>query len=155
MAVGNPFGLKATVTKGVVSATGRSNLDIATVEDFIQTDAAINRGNSGGPLVNENGEIIGINTAIASNSSGSYMGIGFAVPSEMAKEVLEQILAGGKIFRGFFRVILQPMTQELAKAFGLEKPQGAILADVTSGSRSGESRFTKRRRCLDLQWKGR
>jgi len=134
IAIGNPFGFKATVTKGVISATGRSNLDIVPVEDFIQTDAAINRGNSGGPLMNERGEIIGINTAIASNNSGTSIGIGLAIPSDMAKEVLDQILAGGKVLRGFLGVDLQPMTQELAKAFGLEKPQGAILADVTSGS---------------------
>ncbi len=134
IAIGNPFGLKATTTKGIVSATGRANLDIANFEDFIQTDAAINRGNSGGPLINVKGEIVGINTAIGSNSSGSYMGIGFAIPSNMAKEVLDQILASGKVSRGFLGVDLQPMTLELARAFGLEKPQGAILADVTPGS---------------------
>jgi len=133
IAAGSPLGLKSTITKGIVSATGRSNLDIVPLEDFIQTDAAINRGNSGGPLLNANGEVIGINTAIATTGSGS-IGLNLAVPSNIAKEVLDQILANGSVSRGFLGVEMQVMTEELAHAFGLEKNHGAILADVSPGS---------------------
>ncbi|WP_068470063.1 DegQ family serine endoprotease [Candidatus Protochlamydia phocaeensis] len=133
-AIGNPFGLQATLTVGVVSAKSRNNLDIARYEDFIQTDAAINRGNSGGPLVNLDGEVIGINTAIATNSSSSYMGIGFAIPSNMAKHVMEEILSDGKVSRGFLGVSLQSIDYNLAKAFGLDKVEGALVANVVKGS---------------------
>ncbi len=133
-AVGNPFGLQATLTVGVVSAKSRNNLDIARYEDFIQTDAAINRGNSGGPLLTLNGEIVGINTAIATNASSGYMGIGFAIPSNMAKHVMDEILSDGKISRGFLGVSLQSIDYNLAQAFGLKKIEGALVANVAKDS---------------------
>ena len=133
-AIGNPFGLQGTLTVGVVSAKSRNNLDIARYEDFIQTDAAINRGNSGGPLVTLNGEIIGINTAIATTASSGYIGIGFAVPSNMARHVMDEILADGKVSRGFLGVSLQSIDNNLAQAFGLKKVEGALIANVSKGS---------------------
>ena len=144
IAIGNPLGLQATVTTGVISATGRSDLDIEQVEDFLQTDAAINRGNSGGPLVNLNGDVVGMNTAIATNTGG-YMGISFAISSHLLKEVMHALLANGKIERGFLGVALQPITNDLASALGLEKPKGALIADIVpngpaekSGLKSGD-----------------
>ena len=128
-AIGNPFGLQATLTVGVVSAKSR-NLDITRYEDFIQTDAAINQGNSGGPLVTLGGEIIGINTAIATTAASGYLGIGFAVPSNMARHVMDEILSDGKISRGFLGVSLQSIDNSLAKAFGLKKVEGALVANV-------------------------
>ncbi len=133
-AIGNPFGLQATLTAGVISAKGRNNLDVAQYEDFIQTDAAINRGNSGGPLVTLDGEIAGINTAIATNSSSGYMGIGFAIPSNMAKRVADEIVSDGKVSHGFLGVALQNIDYNLAKAFGLKKVEGALVTSVTKGS---------------------
>ena len=132
-AIGNPFGLQASMTSGIVSAKGRSNLDLTPTEDYIQTDAAINRGNSGGPLLNMKGEVIGINTAIASNTGG-YMGIGFAIPSNIAKQIMEQLIATGSVTRGFLGVALQRIDQDLATAFNLDKPEGGLIADVTKGS---------------------
>jgi len=129
-AIGNPFGLQATLTTGVVSAKSRNNLDIVPYADFIQTDAAINRGNSGGPLITLNGEVIGINTAIATNSSSGYMGIGFAIPSNMAKHVMDEILTDGKVSHGFLGVSLQTIDYNLAQAFGLKKVEGALVANV-------------------------
>lgn len=135
VAIGNPLGLQASLTVGVVSAKGRSNLDIARIEDFIQTDAAINRGNSGGPLLNLNSEVIGMNTAIATNlSSGGYMGIGFAIPSNMLKHVMEELKTTGSVSRGYLGVMLQPLDSELAKAFDLKKVEGALVADVLKDS---------------------
>lgn len=133
-AVGNPFGLQATLTVGVVSAKSRNNLDIARYEDFIQTDASINRGNSGGPLLTLDGEVVGINTAIATNSSAGYMGIGFAIPSNMAKHVMDEILSDGKISRGFLGVLLQSIDYNLAQAFGLKKVEGALVTHVAKDS---------------------
>lgn len=133
IAIGTPFGLQASLTVGVVSATGRNNLDIARIEDFIQTDAAINQGNSGGPLLNLEGEVIGINTAIASNHGG-YIGIGFAIPSNIAKSIMDQLLAGGKVSRGFIGVSLQKVDNDLAQAFDLKKPEGALVSDIVKGS---------------------
>lgn len=133
IAIGSPFQLQATVTVGVVSAKGRQNLRITDFEDFIQTDAAINPGNSGGPLINLKGEVIGINTAIVSKSGG-YAGIGFAVPSNMAKHVMDQIIDNGTVTRGFLGVSLQPIDQDMADAFGLDRPDGALVADVVKGS---------------------
>ena len=131
IAIGNPFGLKETLTVGVVSAKGRSNIGIADYEDFIQTDAAINPGNSGGPLLNVDGEVVGINTAIYSESGG-YMGIGFAVPIDMAMNVKEQLLANGHVTRGYIGVVLNPgeVTAELAKSFGRSEAGGVLIADV-------------------------
>jgi serine protease Do len=133
-AIGNPFGLQATLTVGVVSAKGRNNLDLARYEDFIQTDAAINRGNSGGPLVNLNGEIVGINTAIATNAALSYMGVGFAIPSNMARYVIDEIKTHGKVTRGFLGVNLQSIDYDLARAFGLKKVEGALVTHVLKNS---------------------
>jgi len=133
LAVGNPFGLNQTVTMGIVSAVGRANVGIADYEDFIQTDAAINPGNSGGALVNTAGELIGINTAILSQSGG-YMGIGFAVPSKMARAVMESLIKTGKVVRGWLGVSIQEVTPELAKQFGLAEAKGALVSDVLSGT---------------------
>jgi len=133
LAIGSPFQLRATVTAGIVSAKGRHNLRITDFEDFIQTDAAINPGNSGGPLINLKGEVIGINTAIVSKSGG-YLGIGFAIPSNMAKHVMQQLLDNGTVTRGFLGVALQPLDQDMADAFGLERPEGALVAEVVRGS---------------------
>jgi serine protease Do len=133
LAVGNPFGLNQTVTMGIISAVGRANVGIADYEDFIQTDAAINPGNSGGALVNTAGELIGINTAILSQSGG-YMGIGFAVPSKMARAVMESLIKTGKVVRGWLGVSIQEVTPALAKQFGLADAKGALISDVLSGT---------------------
>lgn len=135
IAIGNPLGLQASVTAGIVSAKGRSNLDIAKIEDFIQTDAAINQGNSGGPLLTLKGEVIGINTAIATTYGGSgYMGIGFAIPSSMAKQVMEQLVESGSVTRGFIGVVLQEVNNDLAQALDLPKVGGALVAEVIKDS---------------------
>lgn len=133
IAIGNPFGLQATVTVGVVSAKGRNQLNITDFEDFIQTDAAINPGNSGGPLLNIDGKVIGINTAIVSGSGG-YMGIGFAIPSSMAIRIKDQLIKNGSVVRGFLGVTLQPIDSDLATFYKLDKVQGAIVSDVTKNS---------------------
>jgi serine protease Do len=133
LAVGNPFGLGQTVTMGIVSATGRGNLSIVDYEDFIQTDAPINPGNSGGALVDIHGALIGINTAILSRSGGNQ-GIGFAVPINMAREVMDRLIKDGKVVRGWLGVSIQPVTPAIARAMGLDKPAGALIGDVTSGS---------------------
>jgi len=129
LAIGAPFGLEQTVTAGIISATGRRNVGIATYESFLQTDAAINPGNSGGPLINLRGEVIGINTAIASRSGG-YMGIGFAVPSNMTKEVLKQIRATGHVTRGWLGVAIQRITPDIAKSMNLKTQEGALVSQV-------------------------
>ena len=133
LAIGNPFGLNQTVTMGIVSAVGRANVGIAEYEDFIQTDAAINPGNSGGALVNVRGELIGINTAIFSQSGG-YMGIGFAVPSNMVRSVMEQLIKGGKVVRGYLGVSIQELTQDLARQFGVTDTKGVLVSDVLADS---------------------
>lgn len=133
LAIGNPFGLNQTVTMGIVSALGRANVGISDYEDFIQTDAAINPGNSGGALVNTKGELIGINTAIFSRSGG-YMGIGFAIPSNMAKTVLESIKKEGKVVRGWLGVSIQDVSPNLAKQFGIKENAGALVSDVMEKS---------------------
>jgi len=133
LAIGSPFGLNQTVTSGIISAKGRANVGIADYEDFIQTDAAINPGNSGGALVNIMGELIGINTAIFTRSGG-YMGIGFAVPSNMAKSVMESLVKEGKVTRGWLGVYIQDITPELAKQFKLNANTGALVSDVMEGS---------------------
>ena len=132
LAIGNPFSLSHTVTMGIISAVGRANVGIADYEDFIQTDAAINPGNSGGPLVDEKGEVIGINTAIFSKS-GSFQGIGFAVPSNMVLQIMEQLKSKGKVVRGWIGVTMQELTPELAAKFGLSTPEGALVSDVVKG----------------------
>lgn len=143
LALGNPFGVGQTVTMGIVSATGRGNLGIEDYEDFIQTDAAINPGNSGGALVNDGGELIGINTAIISGGSGGNQGIGFAIPVNMARTVMEEILKNGKVTRAWLGVMLQEVTPEVAKAFALSKTAGALVGDVTPGSPAAHSDIQK------------
>lgn len=133
IAIGNPFGLSNTLTVGVVSAKGRTGLGINDYEDFIQTDAAINPGNSGGPLVNLNGEVIGMNTAIFSRSGG-YMGVGFAIPINLAKDIAGQLIDKGEVTRGFLGIVIQPLTPELAKSFGLSHTQGILVAQVSENS---------------------
>ena len=133
LAVGNPFGLNQTVTQGIVSATGRTNMGIIDYEDFIQTDAPINPGNSGGPLININGDVVGITTAIAS-SSGGYQGIGFAIPSNSAKLISDEIMKGGKVRRGLLGVNIQPLNEALAKSFGITDINGALVTSVVPGS---------------------
>jgi len=133
LAIGNPFGLNQTITMGIVSAVGRSNLGLADFVDFIQTDAAINPGNSGGALVNTNGELIGINTAIFS-TSGGYMGIGFAVPSDMATSIMNSIIKSGKVIRGWLGVSTQPLTPELAQTFKIKDQKGALVSGIIANS---------------------
>jgi len=131
IAIGNPFGLEQTVTAGIVSAKGRT-INAGPYDDFIQTDASINPGNSGGPLINLKGEVIGINTAIFSQGGGN-IGIGFAIPIDQAKSVVEQLKDKGKVTRGWLGVAIQSVTPELAKSFGLKEPIGALVAEVTPG----------------------
>jgi len=133
LAIGSPYGLSQTVTMGIVSAVGRANVGIADYEDFIQTDAAINPGNSGGALINIKGELVGINTAIFS-TSGGYQGIGFAVPTGMAKTVMDSLITEGKVTRGWLGVTIQALTPELAKQFDLKEEKGVLLGDVIEGS---------------------
>ena len=133
LAVGNPFGLNSTVTLGIVSALGRGGMGITQYEDFIQTDAAINPGNSGGALVNTRGELIGINTAIFSQSGG-YQGVGFAVPTNLAKPVYESLVSTGKVVRGFLGVGIQEVTADLAQSFQLDQTKGALVTNVVPGS---------------------
>ena len=123
-AIGNPFGLNQTVTMGIISAVGRANVGIADYEDFIQTDAAINPGNSGGALINARGELIGINTAILSRTGG-YQGIGFAVPSSMARQVMDSLEKYKKVVRGWLGVSIQEVTSDLAEEFGVKDLKGA------------------------------
>jgi serine protease Do len=133
LAIGNPFGLSHTVTMGIVSAKGRANVGVADYEDFIQTDAAINPGNSGGALINLRGELVGINTAIVSRSGG-YQGIGFAIPSNMAKAVMESLIKHGKVLRGWLGVVIQDINKDLADAMDLKTTKGVLISDVTKDS---------------------
>jgi serine protease Do len=143
LAIGDPFGVGETVTMGIVSATGRGNLDIEDYEDFIQTDAAINPGNSGGALINARGELVGINTAILTGGGGGNQGIGFAIPINLARQVMEQILKTGHVVRGYLGVMIQPVTPSLAKAFGLADVKGAIVGDVTKDSPAARAGLLK------------
>lgn len=129
MAIGNPFGLEQTVTVGIVSAKGRV-IGAGPYDDFIQTDASINPGNSGGPLFNAQGEVIGINTAIVAGGQG----IGFAIPVNLAKQIVPQLRDDGKVTRGWLGVMVQPLSEELAKSFGLDRAQGALVSEVVKGS---------------------
>jgi serine protease Do len=133
LAVGNPFGLTQTVTMGIISGLGRGGMGIVDYENFIQTDAAINPGNSGGALVDMSSHLVGINTAIFSRTGGNQ-GIGFAVPSDLALEVLKSIREHGRVIRGYLGTMIQPVTPELAQAFKLKEPTGALVADVAPGS---------------------
>jgi serine protease Do len=133
LAIGDPFGVGQTVTMGIVSAKGRGNLGIEDYEDFIQTDAPINPGNSGGALVNDRGELIGINTAILSHGSGGNEGIGFAIPAKLAQGVMNQILDHGKVTRGYLGIVVQPISPAMAKALGQgDQAKGALVGDVSA-----------------------
>ncbi|MFQ5788012.1 MAG: trypsin-like peptidase domain-containing protein, partial [Thermodesulfobacteriota bacterium] len=133
VAIGNPFGLSHTLTVGVVSAKGRTSIGINDYEDFIQTDAAINPGNSGGPLVNLDGEVVGINTAIFSRSGG-YMGVGFAIPIDLAREIANQLIEKGEVTRGYLGIVIQPLTADLAKSFDIENGKGILISQVSEDS---------------------
>ncbi len=141
-AIGNPFGVGQTVTMGIVSATGRGNLGIEDYEDFIQTDAAINPGNSGGALLSASGQLIGINTAILSRSGGNN-GIGFAIPVNMAHQVMDQMLQHGKVIRGWVGLGIQDVTPAIAKAFGLNEPRGVLVGDVSSSGPAAKAGVAK------------
>ncbi len=133
VAIGSPFGLRQTVTSGIVSALGRSGLGIESYEDFIQTDASINPGNSGGALVNLRGELVGLNTAILGPNGGN-IGIGFAIPSSMAQDIMIQLIRDGKVRRGRLGIVAQDLTPELASAFGINRNAGAVVAQVETGT---------------------
>jgi serine protease Do len=135
IAIGSPFGLEQTVTVGVISGTGRSDVGLAQYENYIQTDAAINPGNSGGPLLNLRGEIIGINTAVFSQGGG----IGLAIPINMAQRIMRQLIEKGKVVRGYIGVFIQPITPEIAKQFGFEGTDGALVSDIIPGTPAAES----------------
>ncbi len=132
VAAGAPFNLTQTITAGIISATGRSNVGIADYEDFIQTDAAINPGNSGGPLVSLNGDVIGINTAIFSKSGG-YMGVGFAIPVNMVRSIMDSLIKDGKVVRGFLGVMIQKLDEDMAASFAFEETDGALVSEVNIG----------------------
>ncbi len=134
LAIGNPYGVGQTVTMGIVSATGRANMGIEDYEDFIQTDASINPGNSGGALVNDRGELIGINTAILAGGGGGNQGIGFAIPVNLARNVMDQIVMHGQVTRAYLGVTVQEVTPAIAKAIGLDGPKGALVSDVSPNS---------------------
>ncbi len=133
LAMGNPVGFSQTLTTGVVSAKGRSTVGITDVEDFIQTDAAINPGNSGGPLIDLNGKVVGINTAIVSHTGG-YMGIGFAIPIDMAEKVYNQILKHGNVKHGYLGIVIRSLTKDLAQAFGINTTDGILISEVADNS---------------------
>jgi len=134
LAIGEPFGLGQTVTMGIISAKGRAGLGIERYEDFIQTDAAINRGNSGGALIDTRGELVGINTAILGGETGGNQGIGFAIPANLARNIMNQILKSGKVTRGFMGILPQELTPEMAKAFGMPNARGVAVAQVETSS---------------------
>jgi serine protease Do len=144
LAIGNPFGVGETVTMGIISATQRSGLGLEDYEDFIQTDAAINPGNSGGALINVHGDLIGINTAILTGEEGGgNEGVGFAIPINMARGIMDQLVKNGKVSRGYIGVGIEAVTPDLAKAFGMETPEGALVGEVepdSPGSKAGLQR---------------
>ncbi|TVM04358.1 MAG: serine protease [Candidatus Brocadia sp. WS118] len=142
IAIGNPFGLSQTVSIGVISATGRANVGVAAYEDMIQTDAAINPGNSGGPLVNIKGEIIGINTAIFTRSGG-YQGIGFAIPINMVKIIMRDLVEKGKVTRGWLGVVIQDIDPALAKSFNVTVTEGVLVSDIQENSPAKEASFER------------
>ena len=142
IAIGSPFGLTQTVSIGVISATGRANVGVAAYEDMIQTDAAINPGNSGGPLVNIKGEIIGINTAIFTRSGG-YQGIGFAIPINMVKIIMKDLVEKGKVTRGWLGVVIQDIDPALAKSFNVTVTEGVLVSDIQDNSPAKEAGFER------------
>lgn len=133
LAIGNPFGVGQTVTQGIISALGRNHLGINTYENFIQTDASINPGNSGGALIDADGDLVGINSAIYSRNGGS-MGIGFAIPATLARQVMEQIISQGSVTRGWIGIEAQDITPELAESFKLHQTEGSLIAGILRGS---------------------
>jgi serine protease Do len=153
IAVGDPFGVGQTVTKGIISAKGRGGLGIEDYEDFLQTDAPINPGNSGGALVNDRGELIGINTAIISHGSGGSQGIGFAVPANLARQVMDQILKNGKVVRAYLGILPQDVTPGMAKAFGEKEVRGIVVGDVTPDSPAQHSGLERGDIVLELNGK--
>jgi len=153
LAIGNPFGVGETVTMGIVSATGRTNLGIEDYEDFIQTDAPINPGNSGGALVNDRGELVGINTAIIAHGSGGNQGIGFAVPVNLARNVMDQIVKTGSVTRAYLGIVPQDVTPAIAKAFGVKDTRGALVGDVSPNSPAQEGGLQKGDIILDVNGK--
>ncbi len=153
IAIGDPFGVGQTVTKGIISAKGRGGLGIEDYEDFLQTDAPINPGNSGGALVNDRGELIGINTAIISHGSGGSQGIGFAVPANLARQVMDQILKNGKVVRAYLGILPQDVTPSMAKAFGQKEATGIVVGDVTPSSPAQESGIQRGDIILELNGK--
>ncbi len=142
IAIGNPFGLSNTVTMGIISAKGRSNIGIVDYENFIQTDAAINPGNSGGPLINLEGKIVGVNTAIFSKNGG-YQGIGFSVPINMAQHIMKDLIEKGRVSRGWLGVNIQDITPELAQSFGIESSKGSLVVGVLNGSPAEKAGLTR------------
>jgi serine protease Do len=153
LAIGDPFGVGQTVTMGIVSATGRSHMGIEEYEDFIQTDAPINPGNSGGALVNDHGELIGINTAILAHGSEGNQGIGFAIPANMARTVMQQIVENGKVTRAYLGIVPQDVTPAIARAFGQKETRGALVGDVSPGSPASKAGLEKGDIILDLNGK--
>ncbi len=141
LAIGNPFGVGQTVTMGIVSATGRSKLGINTFENFIQTDAAINPGNSGGALINSRGELVGINTAIFSRSGGSH-GIGFAIPVQLARGVMQQLIEHGRVVRGWLGITAQELTPAIAESLGMSEPRGLLIAGVIENGPAAKAGIT-------------
>jgi len=152
VAVGNPFGLSHTVTAGIVSAVGRSSVGIADYEDFIQTDAAINPGNSGGPLIDLEGKVVGMNTAIVSGAGGN-VGVGFAIPINMAKTISDQLIAKGSVTRGHLGVIVQDLTPDLAASFGLEAHDGVVVSQVLDDSPAAKAGLRRSDVILELDGK--
>ena len=142
-AIGEPYGLGGTATMGIVSATGRGGLGIESYEDFIQTDASINPGNSGGAMIDIHGNLVGVNTAILAGNSGGNQGIGFAIPINMARKVMDQILAHGKVVRGYLGVYIQDVTPELAKQFGLSQGGGVLIGEVSADTPAAKAGLKK------------
>ena len=152
LAMGSPFGLKQTVTMGIVSARGRTGLGIEDYEDFIQTDASINPGNSGGALLNTRGELIGINTAILANNGGNQ-GVGFAVPANLARSVMTQVMDHGKVVRGYLGLLPQDITPAMSQALRLKQTEGVLIGDVTSGTPAADAGLQRGDVILDLDGK--
>ena len=152
LAIGDPFGVGKTVTMGIISAMNRGNLGIEDYEDFIQTDAPINPGNSGGALVNDRGELVGINTAILSHGSGGNQGIGFAIPVNLARSVMNQILDHGKVNRAYLGIMVQDITPGISKAMNLKDMKGVLVGDVTPSGPASRKRRPERRCNSGSQW---
>jgi serine protease Do len=149
LAMGSPFGLKQTVTMGIISARGRTGLGIEDYEDFIQTDASINPGNSGGALLNTRGELVGINTAILANNGGNQ-GVGFAVPSNLARSVMTQVMEHGKVVRGYLGLLPQDITPAMAQALHAKQNEGVLIGDVTAGAPAAQAGLQRGDVILDL-----